>query len=309
MSWNSSALRANDPSSWSSAGSSSSVASASAARCTAEGNTSLEDWPMLTWSLGWASSPARFAITSLAFMFDDVPEPVWKTSIGNWSSNSPSATRSAARAMRSATSPSSFPSSAFTRAAAALIRPSQRTTGTGTGAPEIGKLATALVVSPPHSCSFSLTPMALTLATEGDQLARDPDRVVVGNQEARPRERAQLSIGEQCQRFSRGLDTVLGPQQQHRHIEPGVGVEQLRLRRSRPATRELRPRAGEVAVAAYICERMPDEVSGGWVLLRGEPLAELGAEHERGGARYQAVEPGDRPRLTRSPPRRALERV
>ena len=30
-----------------------------------------------------------FAITSLAFMFDEVPEPVWKTSIGNWSSNSP----------------------------------------------------------------------------------------------------------------------------------------------------------------------------------------------------------------------------
>ena len=50
---------------------------------------------MLTWSLGWAPSPARLAITSLAFMFDDVPEPVWKTSIGNWSSNSPAATRSA----------------------------------------------------------------------------------------------------------------------------------------------------------------------------------------------------------------------
>ena len=57
---------------------------------------------MLTWSLGWAPSPARLAITSLAFMFDEVPEPVWKTSIGNWSSNSPAATRSAAAAMRSA---------------------------------------------------------------------------------------------------------------------------------------------------------------------------------------------------------------
>ena len=31
---------------------------------------------MLTWSLGWAPSPARVAITSLAFMFVDVPEPV-----------------------------------------------------------------------------------------------------------------------------------------------------------------------------------------------------------------------------------------
>ena len=46
---------------------------------------------MFTWSLAWASSPARLAITSLAFMFDEVPEPVWKTSIGNWSSCSPAA--------------------------------------------------------------------------------------------------------------------------------------------------------------------------------------------------------------------------
>ena len=44
---------------------------------------------MLTWSLGWASSPASSAITSFAFMFEEVPEPVWKTSIGNWSSCSP----------------------------------------------------------------------------------------------------------------------------------------------------------------------------------------------------------------------------
>ena len=76
---------------------------------------------MLTWSLGWAPSPARVAITSLAFMFVDVPEPVWKTSIGNWSSNSPAATRSAATAMRSARPASSRPSSALTRAAAPLI--------------------------------------------------------------------------------------------------------------------------------------------------------------------------------------------
>ena len=57
---------------------------------------------MFTWSLGWAPSPARLAITSLAFMFDEVPEPVWKTSIGNWSSCSPLATSSPARAIRSA---------------------------------------------------------------------------------------------------------------------------------------------------------------------------------------------------------------
>ncbi len=90
MSLNSSALPANAASRRSSAGSSVFVASPSAARCTALGNTSLEDWPMFTWSLGCAPSPASVAMTSLAFMFDDVPEPVWKTSIGNWASCLPS---------------------------------------------------------------------------------------------------------------------------------------------------------------------------------------------------------------------------
>jgi hypothetical protein len=37
------------------------------------------------------------------------------------------------------------------RAAAALIRPSQRATGGGIGSPETVKLATAFRVSPPHS--------------------------------------------------------------------------------------------------------------------------------------------------------------
>ena len=59
---------------------------------------------MLTWSFAWQSSPASAAITSFAFMFEDVPEPVWKTSIGNWSSNSPAAIRSPAAAIRSALS-------------------------------------------------------------------------------------------------------------------------------------------------------------------------------------------------------------
>ena len=99
---------------------------------------------MLTSSFACTPSPASAAITSFAFMFELVPEPVWKTSIGNWSSSSPSATRSAAAAMRSATSASRSPSSAFTRAAAALIRPSQRATGVGIGSPETGKFATAL---------------------------------------------------------------------------------------------------------------------------------------------------------------------
>ena len=50
------------------------------------GKVSLLDWLALTWSLGCTSTPARAASeasTSFMFMFDDVPEPVWKTSIGN----------------------------------------------------------------------------------------------------------------------------------------------------------------------------------------------------------------------------------
>ena len=82
------------------------VTSPSAARWTAEGKTSFEDWPMLTWSLACASPPASFAITSLAFMFEEVPEPVWKTSTGNWSSCSPAATALPATAIRCARSPS-----------------------------------------------------------------------------------------------------------------------------------------------------------------------------------------------------------
>ena len=61
----------------------------------------------------------------------------------------------AGRAMRSAMSASSSPSSAFTRAEAALMRPSQRITGVGTRSPETGKFSTALRVSAPQSSCVS----------------------------------------------------------------------------------------------------------------------------------------------------------
>ena len=86
---------------------------------------------MLTSSFACTSSPASAAMTSLAFMFELVPEPVWKTSIGNWSSWSPRAIASPAAAIRSAFSASSSPSSAFVRAAAALIRPEPARHGSG----------------------------------------------------------------------------------------------------------------------------------------------------------------------------------
>ena len=57
--------------------------------CMAVGKLSFDDWPMLTWSLGWtgvcvpsvppSSWIARFEITSLTFMFDWVPDPVCQT--------------------------------------------------------------------------------------------------------------------------------------------------------------------------------------------------------------------------------------
>ena len=67
---------------------------------------SFDDWLILTWSFGWTGffepisppriSIARFEITSLAFMFDCVPEPVCQTTSGKWSSSLPSITSSAA---------------------------------------------------------------------------------------------------------------------------------------------------------------------------------------------------------------------
>ena len=60
-------------------------------------------------------------MTSLAFMFVEVPEPVWKMSTTNWSSKSPSATSRAAAAMASDCAASSAPSSWFTCAAASLM--------------------------------------------------------------------------------------------------------------------------------------------------------------------------------------------
>ena len=107
--------------------------------CITAGKVSLLDCPMLTSSLGWtgvpaprpvpASSSARLAITSLAFMLLCVPLPVWKTTSGNSASRTPSMTSVAARAMSSALSCGSRPSSSLARAAASLSTPSARMTG------------------------------------------------------------------------------------------------------------------------------------------------------------------------------------
>ena len=100
---------------------------------------------MLTWSL--ACTGARRRATRAPrwhSCWTTSPEPVWNTSMGNWSSCSPAAIWSAAAAMRSATSASSSPRSAFTRAAAPLIRPSQCTTAGGVGAARNGEVVHCL---------------------------------------------------------------------------------------------------------------------------------------------------------------------
>ena len=98
---------------------------------------------MLTASLGWTGDlPPRTpllncslaipAITSLVFMFVEVPLPVWKMSTTNWSSCWPSATACAAWTIRSPSSAGSSLRSMLTCAAAFLIRPRARMNGAGT---------------------------------------------------------------------------------------------------------------------------------------------------------------------------------
>ena len=93
---------------------------------------------------------ALLAITSLAFMFHEVPEPVWNTSMGKWASHFPSATSAAARAMASAIRGSSSPSSPLTMAATCLTRPSACTSGVGMRRSETEKFSTARCVCAPQ---------------------------------------------------------------------------------------------------------------------------------------------------------------
>ena len=90
-------------------------------------------------------------MTSFAFMLLEVPEPVWNTSTGNWSSYSPPATWAAASAMAAAMSASSTPSWPFTTAAAPLTRASAAIRSRPMRSPEIGKFCTARCVCAPHS--------------------------------------------------------------------------------------------------------------------------------------------------------------
>jgi len=92
---------------------------------------------------------ARPAITSLAFMWVEVPEPVWKTPRTNWSSKRPASTSAAASAIAREISGASSPSSPFTTAAARLMRATARTRSRGMRGPPIGRFAAARAVCAP----------------------------------------------------------------------------------------------------------------------------------------------------------------
>jgi len=167
---NSSALRESEASRCCNAGINVRTIARVVAMWMADGKTSLDDCEALTWSFGCTGEPsasvARVAMTSFVFMLLDVPEPVWKTSMGKCSSHSPRATADAASETASATFPSSTPRSALTAAAAPLIAASAPMSSRSIGVPEMGKFSTARCVwarhfahagtrtSPMESCSM-----------------------------------------------------------------------------------------------------------------------------------------------------------
>src|SRR6202008_1791753 len=145
------------------AGRTSSCSARAAAICIAVGNTSFDDWPRLTSSLGCtrrfcprsppSNSDARLASTSLTFMLLCVPEPVCHTTSGNSSSWRPASTSSAARSIGSDLDFSSRPNSRLTRAAAFLTSVSAWITASGMRSPEMRKKRRLRSVCAPHSRS------------------------------------------------------------------------------------------------------------------------------------------------------------
>ena len=154
------------------------------------------------------------------------------------------------------------------------MRPSQWMTGSGTRSPEIWKLSTALVVSPPHSCWLcSVALMALRLGERGD-LARDADRVVVGDQEARRRAARAAGVGQQVERLlGRRRAGGSGPRRPTAAAPAGAPA------RSRRAARGWRRRGGRGRTAPTTARgsRCPPTSANAWRIrsrAAGLPRAE-----------------------------------
>ena len=96
-------------------------------------------------------SKARLAMTSLAFMFVEVPAPPWMQSTGNWSSMFPARIRSQAAQMAMPISRGNTCNSIFARAQAFLTQArAQIISGNWeSGVPEIWKLFMARNVCTP----------------------------------------------------------------------------------------------------------------------------------------------------------------
>ena len=91
-------------------------------------------------------------MTSLAFMFEEVPAPPWMTSTTNWSLSLPFMTSVQASPMAAARPASSSPSSWLVRAAASFTAASPRTRCMleDSGWPVMGKFSTARRVWTPQ---------------------------------------------------------------------------------------------------------------------------------------------------------------
>ncbi len=77
-------------------------------------------------------------MTSLTFMWNETPAPLWKASTTNWSSSFNEITSSAASAMAAATFGGRRPAAPFVCAAAFLTQPAARTRNGLTRSPLIG---------------------------------------------------------------------------------------------------------------------------------------------------------------------------
>ena len=95
-------------------------------------------------------------MTSFAFMFDEVPEPVWKTSIGNWSSSSPLGDPVGGGGDALGLLRVEQPELGVHARGGGLdaARASARR-APGIGSPETWKFSTAFFVSPPQSSSMA----------------------------------------------------------------------------------------------------------------------------------------------------------
>src|SRR4051794_3507800 len=185
--------------------------------------------------------------------------------------------------MRCARSASSRPRSAFTRAAAPLTRPSQRTTATGTRSPDTGKFATALRVSPPQSSGGTscCTLMESSFAAESQRstLARDGQRTPVAGARARravARLVGQVLVAPALDRLDRRIQRAAAFGQNVRVV---LSLQQA-LGDERPQTR-----GEDVARDAQIALHVGEAAYADEGLAQDDQRPALTQELQRSGAR------------------------